>query len=250
MTDPARRGLSGITAAILAGGLGTRLRSILTDKPKVLAEIHGRPFLSYLLDQLNDAGVRRVVLLTGYRGGEIRSVFGDSYQNIKLRYSEELSPLGTAGAVRLALPMIDSDPTLVMNGDALCDADIRRFYSWHCAGDRAGSLLLAEVPDSSRYGRVALDQEGRVLRFDEKSGHSGLGLINAGVYLLSRRVLESIPEGRAVSIEHEVFPNWIGQGLHGYQTRNRFIDIGTPESYAEAHHFFSPTPPGAIDRQS
>ncbi len=239
MTEPARHGLSGITAAILAGGLGTRLRSVLTDKPKVLAEIHGRPFLSYLLDWLQDAGVRRVVLLIGYRGDEIRKVFGDSYKNLTLRYSEESSPLGTAGAVRRALPMIDSDPALVMNGDAFCDADIGTFYAWHCAADRAGSLLLTEVHDSSRYGRVALDQGGRVLRFEEKSGHSGPGLINAGVYLLSRRVLESIPEGRAVSIEHEVFPNWIGQDLHGYQTSGRFIDIGTPESYAASESFFA-----------
>ncbi|MEK9148068.1 MAG: sugar phosphate nucleotidyltransferase, partial [Patescibacteria group bacterium] len=124
MTEPARHGLSGITAAILAGGLGTRLRSVLADKPKVLAEIYGRPFLSYLLDQLNDAGVRRVVLLIGYRGDEIRNVFGDYYKNLKIRYSEESSPLGTGGAVRLALPILDSDPAFIMNGDSFCDADI------------------------------------------------------------------------------------------------------------------------------
>ena len=110
----------GVTAAILAGGLGTRLRSVVKDRPKVLAEIRGVPFLTYLLDQLAAAGVRDVVLCTGYMGEQVRSAFGDSYGGMCLSYSQESSPLGTAGALRLALPLFKSSSVLVMNGDSFC----------------------------------------------------------------------------------------------------------------------------------
>ena len=230
--------LASVTAAILAGGLGTRLRSVVADRPKVLAEIRGRPFLAYLLDQLAAAGVRTVVLCTGYLDEQVQATFGDAYGNLRLVYSQESSPLGTAGALRLALPLLESDPVMVLNGDSYCDTGLNEFVAWHLNGDRVGSLLLTWVEDTSRYGTVAVGEDGKVLGFHEKQGVPQPGWINAGVYLLSRELLNSIPADQEVSIEREVFPAWVGRGLRAYQVRAPFVDIGTPESYAEAQRFF------------
>jgi D-glycero-alpha-D-manno-heptose 1-phosphate guanylyltransferase len=226
--------LSTVSTVILAGGLGTRLRSIVDDRPKVLADVHGRPFLTYLLDQLLDYGVKSVVLCTGHRGDQVRTEFGDTYRGLGLAYSHEPSPLGTAGALRLALPLLESESILVLNGDSLCGADLNDFWKWHHAHSVASSILLVRMTDTTRYGRVVLDDEGCVLEFVEKSVHDEPGLINAGIYLARRQLLGAIPEGRSVSLEHEIFPTWIGQGFCGYIGTGPFIDIGTPESYALA----------------
>lgn len=224
---------------ILAGGLGTRLRPVVGDRPKVLAEVRGRPFLAYLLDQLVAARVGEVVLCTGYLGAQLESAFGDSYRNMRLRYSRESSPLGTAGALRLALPLLQSDPVLVMNGDSFCHADLEGFRRWHQAKGAKATLLLAQVSDTRRYGRVHLDTDGRVRRFREKGTTEGPGWINAGIYLLAQEVLGAIAPGRVVSLEREVFPAWIDRGLYAFTSLGPFLDIGTPEAYAAAEQFFS-----------
>lgn len=230
--------LSTVTGVILAGGLGTRLRSIVADQPKVLAEVQGRPFLSHLLDQVAAAGLKCAVLCTGYMGDQVRSTFGESYGSLQLAYSRESSPLGTGGALRLSLPLLDSDLVLVMNGDSFCQADLRAFCSWHSARNAAATILLARVSDTARYGRVVADAHGHILRFEEKARDSGPGWINAGIYLISRALVQTIPASRAVSLEREIFPSWIGQGLCAYPGEGRFLDIGTPESYATADQFF------------
>ncbi len=230
--------LASVTAAILAGGLGTRLRSVVADRPKVLAEVRGRPFLAYLLDQLAAAGVRYVVLCTGYLGEQVWAAFGDTYGSISLDYSQEPSPLGTAGALRLALPLFKSDSVLVMNGDSFCDANSRAFWAWHCAHSVMATLLVTEVSDTTRYGSVQLEPDGRVRSFLEKGEASGPGVINAGIYLLKQDFLRTIPTGRSVSLERDVFPTWVGRGIYGYRSEGRFLDIGTPEAYNVAERFF------------
>jgi D-glycero-alpha-D-manno-heptose 1-phosphate guanylyltransferase len=231
--------LADVTAVILAGGLGTRLRSAVADRPKVMAEIHGRPFLSFLLDQLFAAGVGSVVLCTGYRGEQISSYFGESYGPLRLTYSREPSPLGTGGALRLALPHMDSDPVLVLNGDSFCEADFADLAARHRLRGAAATMLLAEVPNTERFGRVKTGRAGLVTEFEEKGGWAGPGLINAGVYLLGRRLIEGIRAGAAVSLEREVFPAHVGRDLYGHPGGGRFLDIGTPESFAAAEQFFS-----------
>lgn len=232
-------GLASVTATILAGGLGTRLRSVVPDRPKVLADIGGKPFLVYLLDQLTRSGISRVVLCTGYMGDQVRAMFEDTYGSLCLNYSQERSPLGTGGALRLALPLITSDTVLVMNGDSVCAADLNAFWTWHCTRGAAATILLTEVADTTRYGRVLVDADGRVLSFAEKDGGSGPGWINAGVYLCRRNLLETIPPDHEISLEREMFPNWIGASLFGFRSQGRFLDIGVPESYAQAESFFS-----------
>jgi D-glycero-alpha-D-manno-heptose 1-phosphate guanylyltransferase len=239
--------LRNTTAAILAGGLGTRLRSVVSDKPKVLADVGGRPFVEYLLDQLAQEGVRSVVLCTGYMGDQIQNRFGGSYNNMTLCYSREPQPLGTGGALRLALPMLESDTVLVLNGDSYYEAQLDAFGVWHDRERANATILLTKADDTRRYGRVQIDDAGRILQFLEKADTEGPGWINAGIYLLKRKMIESIETGRMVSIEREVFPGWIGQGLHGFRSEGRLWDIGVPSAYAQANVEFVSNP---FDRES
>jgi NDP-sugar pyrophosphorylase family protein len=231
------------TAAILAGGLGTRLRSVVSNRPKVLAEVAGRPFLYWLLDPLAKLGIRRVVLCTGYLADQVSRELGVEYQGIDLEYSEEIEPLGTGGAIRLGLPHIQGSPVLVLNGDSWTGADLRRLCARHAATRARGTLLLTRVSDGSRFGRVSTDRVGAVTRFVEKDGRTAPAWINTGVYVLDRELIEAIPTGRAVSMEREVLPEWIGRGLTAARTRTPFIDIGVPESLALAQSLFGTAPP-------
>lgn len=229
----------GVTGVVLAGGFGTRLRSVLADRPKVLAEVNGRPFLGILLDQLAGAGVHRIVLCTGHMGEQVRSAIGDSHRGIPVAYSHEDCPLGTGGAVRQAFQNYPDDLFLVVNGDSHVSADLAAFRRVHVAGGRPGSLLLTWVDDCARFGTVETAEDGRIRRFAEKRGVAEPGWINAGAYLLSRALLESMPAHAPLSIERDVFPCWLGRGLGSYRVHARFIDIGTPESLANAASFFA-----------
>ena len=229
-----------LTAAILAGGLGTRLRGVIADRPKVLAPVGGRPFLALLLDQLADAGIRKVVFLTRHRAEQVREAFGETYDGMRLIYAEEPSPLGTAGAVRRALPLITGSRVLLLNGDSYCDVPVDEFYEQHCRQNAGASLALVQAPDTSRFGQIRLDGIGRVIAFEEKGQARGRGWINAGVYLIERKVLAELSVNQPLSLEHEVLPVWVSRRLvYGMECGERFIDIGTPESYSKAAAFFS-----------
>lgn len=220
-----------VVAAVLAGGLGSRLRPVVAAAPKVLADVAGRPFLAYLLDGLISAGVRRVVLCTGYLGEQVSRAFGPTYGPLALRYSHEDMPLGTGGAIRLALPLLESDPVLVLNGDSYCDADLADFIAWHRKRGATATVVAVEAGDAGRYGRLVLDDKGNLISFQEKITGGGPGLVNAGIYILSRRVVEAIPARAPISLERDVLPTWIGHGLVAYCHQGQFIDIGTPDSY-------------------
>jgi D-glycero-alpha-D-manno-heptose 1-phosphate guanylyltransferase len=232
------KNLSHITAAILAGGMGTRLRPMVVDRPKVLAEVGGRPFIFYLLDQLAAVRVRQVVLCTGYLAQQVVDTVGETYGPLNLLYSQEPSPLGTGGALRFALPMLESETVLVLNGDSFCEANLRAFCLVHRLRGAKVTLLLAEVTDTGRFGWVELDGEGRITGFREKGKATGGGWVNGGVYLINRSFLESIPLQEIASLEQDLFPAWIGRGLYGFRSQGRFIDIGIPESLLEAKTFF------------
>jgi len=223
---------------ILAGGIGSRLQSVVSDRPKPLAAIRGRPFLQYLFDQLVIARVRDVVLCTGHMAGVMEQSLGHEYGPLRLRYSAEAEPMGTAGALKLALPLLETDPVLVMNGDSYCDVDLDAFAIFHRHARAEASIALAFVKDCRRFGAVHVDYTGRVERFEEKDG-SGGAWINAGIYLLSLRLIDTICTGKQMSLEREVFPLWSGRGLYGYQSPAKLIDIGTPEAYEEAQLMFS-----------
>ncbi len=235
MSDP--RALEDVTAVVLAGGSGTRLRPALSHRPKVLAPVRGRPFLAHLLAQLASWGVRRAVLCTGHRADMVEDAFGPACGTVELVYSVEDSPLGTGGALRRALSHLDSPTVLALNGDSICEADLAAFRRWHDERASASTLLLVHRSDTARSGRVEIGDDGRIEAFHEKDGANVPGWINAGVYLLARERVAEIAPLRAVSIERDVFPAWIGRGLLGYRTEARFLDIGTPDSYRRAEAF-------------
>ncbi len=195
-----------VSAAILAGGLGTRLRAAVPDRPKVLAPVGGRPFLTHLLDRLAGAGVREVVLLTGHAADQVHAALGDDYAGMRLLYSVEPAPFGTAGAVRRALPHLRAETVLLLNGDSYCDVDLGAFRAFHAEKPGGASLALAHVADASRFGRVEVADDGRVTRFAEKAPAGPPGWDNAGSYLFPRLFLECVGPARAASLERDVFP--------------------------------------------
>ncbi len=166
---------------------------------------------------------------------------GDIRGKMRLVYSQEDSPLGTAGALRLALPKLDSDPVLVMNGDTFCTIDLEHLYAWHRGHGARATMALIKVNDAARYGRGKVDANGAVVEFAEKTGNSGPAWINAGIYIIDRSLIEAIQPAHMVSLETEVFPAWIGKGLYEYLCEGRFLDIGTPQSYTAAEQFFFDT---------
>jgi NDP-sugar pyrophosphorylase family protein len=233
-----------IPAVILAGGFGSRLRAVTGDQPKVLAPVAGRPFIEYLLEALARAGLRQVVLCTGFRADAVSAALGDGHRfGLRLLYSREEAPLGTGGALRRAGAFLDDDhrPALVMNGDSFVRADLPDLLARHQASGAQATLLLARVQDCSRFGAVTLHDAdtgadaGRILRFEEK-GRGGAGLVNAGIYVVEPAVREAIPPGRAVSLEKEIFPAL--RSLHGVVVDAPLVDIGTPQSYAAAQELF------------
>ena len=228
-----------LAAVVLAGGMGTRLRAVVADRPKVLAPVAGRPFLTYLLDQIAGAGIQRVVLSTGHLAEQFASVIGDRYRNIQIVYAREEQPLGTGGAIRFACGFTDADQLLVMNGDSYCNANLSSYIQWHLDGRHDISLMLAKVNDTSRYGSVEIGAGGRITAFLEKRPEGGPGCINAGVYVLRRPMLEQFPQGPS-SIERDLFPVWLQQReIMGWVTDGEFIDIGIPSDYERSHEFMA-----------
>lgn len=232
-------GLEPVTAAILAGGLGTRLSPVLPGLPKVLADVGGRPFITYLLNQIEENGIKDVVLCTGHRAEQVEEKLGSAFGSVRLHYSKEQAPMGTGGALRLALPLLSYPIILVMNGDSFVEFKLAPFLERHLSEEAALSILLVEVEDTVRYGRVNVDVEGCITGFSEKAGSRGPGLINAGVYLMTKKTVAGISEGEAVSLERDIFPQLVGKGLYGFPCNGEFIDIGTPESYIAAQSFFN-----------
>jgi NDP-sugar pyrophosphorylase family protein len=196
--------------------------------------------LTYLLDKLAAASVREVVLLTGYRADQVRALLGDQYAGVRLLYSTESKPLGTAGAVRHALPLLPSDTVLLLNGDSSCDASLAAFHRSHQRRGADCSMVLVWAEDTWRFGRVQVSADGRICRFEEKKDGAGRGWINAGVYLIERHLIEAVPAGGLVSLERDLFPRWIARRqCFGHHSRGRFLDVGTPEGYAGAEEFFA-----------
>ena len=221
---------------MLAGGEGTRLRPLTLTTPKPVMPLAGRPFLSFMLDWVHSHGAEEVILSCGFMSDAVKSVLGDIYEGMRLRHVTEEEPLGTAGPVRLAYDEgLLEERVLVLNGDVLTDIDLTAELEQHERTGARATLALYPVDDTSSYGVVPTDDEGRVTEFIEKGGgEAPTNRINAGAYVLERDVVESIPAGQAVSFEREVFPALIGDGLYGYDAAGYWIDIGTPERYLEA----------------
>jgi NDP-sugar pyrophosphorylase family protein len=232
------------TAFILAGGLGTRLQPVVSDRPKPMAPVQGVPFLEMLLDSLAGKGVRDFVILSGYRGDAIEDYFRNRKpQRTRIRFSREKTPLGTGGAVKHA-ERFATDPTLLVNGDTFYDADLQELLRFHRQTDAEVTLSLMPVADATRYGSVRVDEHGKVMGFHEKEqGTAGPGLINAGCSLLSQEFIKKLPQGCSFSMEQEIFPQTAQSGsMFGLCRERVFFDIGTPESYEAFQRFATKSP--------
>ncbi len=227
-----------ISVLILAGGRGTRLRPATGAVPKPIVPVAGRPFLDHLLDQVRAAGFDRVTLGVGYGASAVEQTIGQARRGLDIHYAYETQPLGTAGAIRNALDVCQAPEILVLNGDSYCDIDLAEFVAAHRERGTPASMVLVECPDRSRFGGTDTDPQGQVIAFHEKRENAGPGLINAGIYLLARRDIAAWPDV-PLSLEHDILPDLIEQGLFGWQADADFIDIGTPESYGRAQTFFA-----------
>jgi D-glycero-alpha-D-manno-heptose 1-phosphate guanylyltransferase len=217
---------------ILAGGKGTRLKSVVDDRPKVMADVNGKPFLNWILDHLHQQGVREITLLTGYMANLIENFYGSNYREIRLFYSREVSPLGTGGAVKLALKRLDHKKPfcLLLNGDTYFPADLIRAVNFQ--SPLANRILTTQVADTSRYGSLQIDLDsGIVLNFNEK-GQYGPGLVSAGTYILETEALLDAPSD-IFSLETDLLRPLASKGkLLAVKDQAQFIDIGLPADYA------------------
>lgn len=219
-------------AIILAGGFGTRLRQVVADVPKPMAPIATRPFLEILLSSLAGKGFRRVILSLGFMAEKISDHFGSRFAGLELVYVVEDVPLGTGGAVRLAMQACTQDHVFVFNGDTYLDLEAAQIEEqWQV--NKRSIVVGRQVPDTSRYGRLVVDGK-RISGFAEK-GISGPGLINAGCYVLARDALGLFPLRQPFSIETDYLVPGVALGaLDVFVTEGVFIDIGIPDDYARA----------------
>jgi NDP-sugar pyrophosphorylase family protein len=219
-------------AVILAGGLGTRLRPVVSDIPKPMAEVLGKPFLAWQIEQLKKFGIVDVIISIGYLGDKIKLYFQDGERlGIHIKYAEESQPLGTGGALRNAsLYLINEEKFLVVNGDTYLNIDFPDFSRFHEEKDSLITMALAKIERPSKSGFVKIDKENRVVDFVEKK--KGVGLMNAGYLIFSFEVFNYMPDKNKFSLEHDLYPNIVGtKRVFGYLTSQYFRDIGNPKDY-------------------
>ncbi len=225
-------------AIVLVGGAGTRLRPLTDSVPKPALKLVDRPFLAYMIEWLGSHGVSEVVLACGILPDRLREELGEvEHEGVALTYVVEPERRGTAGAIRFAAEALGErleDRFLALNGDVLTDLDLTALLRAHADAGARATIGLYPVEDSSPYGLVECDTSGAVVAFSEKTGREVPGEINAGAYVLERSVLDLIPPGREVSIEREVFPRLLGEGLCALLLDGYWMDIGTPDRYLQA----------------
>lgn len=219
-------------AILLAGGFGTRLQSVVNDRPKPMALIEEKPFMEYVVHELSRHGIRDIIFAVGYKGSMVEEYFGDGSQfGVTVSYAYEDVPLGTAGAIKNAAKYMTDEQVFVLNADTFYQIDYGRLVMLNQDHNLDMALVLREVVDVSRYGQAIL-KENRLVGFNEKTKESKPGTINGGIYLLSKELIYDIPEGK-ISLENDMIPKWLQEGkrLGGIVNDGYFIDIGVPEDY-------------------
>jgi D-glycero-alpha-D-manno-heptose 1-phosphate guanylyltransferase len=222
-------------AIILAGGLGTRLREVIEDLPKPMAPVRGKPFLYYVLDWIKNYDVERVVLSVGYKSQTIIDYFKNTFSSLTIEYVNEEKPLGTGGAIKYALRKTSDENILVINGDTWFPINIEEFYTFHKAKGNTFTVALKHLTDFSRYGNVECQNE-IILRFNEKKFCAD-GLINGGIYLINRSLIESSDLPDIFSLERDIMEKVAGSGILKCKVFDApFLDIGIPEDYRKAEY--------------
>jgi len=218
---------------VLCGGQGTRLRSVLSDRPKPLAMIGARPFVDLVLDPFVRHGIRRAVLCTGHLGQQFETWYAEHPREIELVFSRETTPLGTAGAIRHASAWIRGDCFVVANGDSLCAIDLPSILAVHAEKRACATLALIQADHRSDVGFVSMDAQQRVTGFFEKQPAQRAGFYNTGIYVFNRSAIESIPASQPYSLETEWLPTLLPLGVYGCVSQAPLYDIGTPERLAD-----------------
>ena len=228
------------TAIILAGGMGTRLKTIISDLPKPMAPIMNVPFLTYQLNYLKHFGIKKVIFSVGYLSEKIIAHYNQSFENINIEYSIEKNPLGTGGGIRMAMSNLNEDLVLILNGDSFFDLNLEQFYNLHHEQKSDFSLALRYVNNSERYGNIEFNSSNQITSFIEKNQLNQSGYINAGVYILSKKLyLQNTKPNINFSIEKDFFEKQLNQLIiKGFEFKDYFIDIGIPEDYLKAQDDF------------
>jgi mannose-1-phosphate guanylyltransferase len=226
-----------VNAVVLVGGEGTRLRPLTETIPKPLVPLVGRPSLDHVLDHLARHGVHRVVLSSSYLEETFHAFLEARHGDPAITWITEPEPLDTGGAIVHALPHLDEEPFLALNGDILTDLDLTAMRAFHAERGAVATIALHHVEDARPFGLVSTGADGRVLEFREKPADPMAGDINAGTYLLDPGALAGWPSGSKVSIEREIFPALIAAGapVYGFLTGAYWLDLGTPAKYLQAH---------------
>lgn len=215
---------------ILCGGLGTRLRSVTGETPKVMAEVQGEPFLDFLIRYLVRQGVRRVILCAGYKAETLESHYKEKFKDIELHFSIETAPLGTGGAFKNAERFVKSDVIFGLNGDCFTPVRYLELMAFHAQKRALATLVGVRVQGNKDFGTLEISEKDEILAFREKVETTEAQYINAGIYCFKRALLDIMPAGKS-SIEYNLFPKLIGKGFYGFKLDAPFIDIGTPERF-------------------
>jgi len=222
-------------AIVLAGGMGTRLKSVVPDKPKPMALINGKPFLEYLLNYLAQNGISHVILSVGFKAEQVYDYFGNSYANMDLSYAFEKNPLGTGGGIRLALQKAKTNNVFIVNGDTLFNVSLKKLDELHIKNKSDLSIALKEVEDGSRYGTITTNKSDKINSFKEKKEKKEKALINGGTYLLSKDTFMNLDFPEKFSFEKDFMEKYFEQlNFYGSAFNDYFIDIGIPETYEKA----------------
>ncbi len=226
-------------AIVLAGGLGTRLQAMLPDIAKCMAPVNGKPFLTYVLDYLIIQDISKVILSVGFRKEHIINCFGDKYSSLSIDYTIENEPLGTGGAIKLAMNQVNGRNAFVINGDTYFVPDLKQMQETHekCSADI--TIAVKQISETGRYGTVIIDKNGAITDFREKDPNIGFGLINGGIYLINNKVLDNFTEDK-FSLENDVFKKSCKSlKMQAFQTDSFFLDMGIPDDYAKAQNMIN-----------
>jgi len=221
-------------AIVLAGGLGTRLKTVVSDVPKPMAPVAGKPFLLYLLNWLCLSGVKHVILSVGYKWEVIYDYFGEEYWSMRLTYSKEESPLGTGGAIALAMKSVERNEVFIVNGDTFFPVELKNLISFHHTQKNDISIALKPMKNFDRYGTVELDSLNHIIKFKEKQATVN-GLINGGIYLLNKSLVSLFPSKNVFSFEKDFLEKKVNKiSIGGFSFDKYFIDIGVPIDFRTA----------------
>lgn len=229
--------LSKIFVVILCGGLGKRLRKVVSDRPKPMADINGKPFLDIVIKHLISCGIRNIVLAAGYKSEKIEEYYKNKNWEVKIKkeikiyVSKEKKLLGTGGAVKNVEKYIKSNPFIVLNGDTFCKIDYRKLLNWHIKKGAVATVVVTKKRNSLDVGFIKMDEHNKkIIEFQEKQKENfDSKYVNVGIYVFNKTIFKLIPKNKKCSLEYDVFPKI--RNIFGYNTNKKFIDIGTPERY-------------------